>query len=78
MVVKIFSRNHDHYIERPSETFYSGIYSIFKRYLLYRVFSILPFESKSNKSCEYQPCELDDNLIENNHEECSSSQKINE
>ena len=28
-------------------------------------------ENKSSKTCEYQPDELDDSLIENNHEECS-------
>ena len=28
-------------------------------------------ENKSSKTCEHQPDELDNNLIENNHEECS-------
>ena len=28
-------------------------------------------ENKSSKNCEYQPDELNDNLIENNHEKCS-------
>ena len=33
-------------------------------------------ENKSSKTCEYQPDELDDSLIENNHEECSYPPKI--
>ena len=33
-------------------------------------------ENKPNKTGEYQLNELDDNLIENNHEECSYSPKI--
>ena len=33
-------------------------------------------ENKSNKTSEYLPDELDDNLIENNHEECSYAKKI--
>ena len=33
-------------------------------------------ESKSNNTCDYQPDELDDNLIENNHEECSYQKQI--
>ena len=44
-------------LERPNGTFYHAEY---KRFLLYR------FESKSTKTCEYQPNELDDN-----HKECS-------
>ena len=33
-------------------------------------------ENKSSKTCEYQPDELDDNPIENNHEVCSYPIKI--
>ena len=33
-------------------------------------------ENKSNKICEYQPDELDDNLIENNNEECFYPKRI--
>ena len=32
-------------------------------------------EKKSSEACEYQPVELDDNLIENNHEEGSCDPK---
>ena len=42
-----------------------------KRFLAYYT-----LENKPNKTCEYQPDELDDNLIENNHEECSYPPKI--
>ena len=41
----------------------------FKQFLLWRVFSNYTLESKSNKTCEYQADELDDNLIENNYDE---------
>ena len=33
-------------------------------------------ENKSNKTCEYQLDELDENLIENNYEDCSYPPKI--
>ena len=33
-------------------------------------------ESKSNNTCDYQPDELDDVLIENSHEECSYPKQI--
>ena len=32
-------------------------------------------QNESNKTCEYQLDDLDDNLIENNHEECSFPKK---
>ena len=32
-------------------------------------------ENKSSKTCEYQPDDIDDNLIENNDEECSYAKK---
>ena len=38
--------------------------------------SISPLENKSSKTGKYQPDELDYNLIENNHEECSYPKKV--
>ena len=62
--------NINRYMERPSATFCNGKYSVlngfYAEYLAYYT-----LENKSNKTCEYQSDELDDNLIENNHEECS-------
>ena len=31
----------------------------------------------TNKTCEYQPDNLDDNLVDKNHEDCSYSKKRN-
>ena len=41
-------------------------------------FQLLPIwtKSKLNNTSEYMPDALDDNLIENNHEECSYFQMI--
>ena len=44
--------------------------------LLYRILAFTHLEINQIRSPENQPDELDDILIENNHEECSYSQKI--
>ena len=46
-----------------------------QQFLLSRIFSIL-HTIKSSKTCEYQPDEFDDNMIESNHEECSYPSKM--
>ena len=53
---------------KPSVTFCYGKYSIFATQNFYHITTL---ENKLSKTCEYQPDEVDDNLIENNHEECS-------
>ena len=75
---KIFKKsNIDRYLERPSATFCNGKYSILDDFC-YAKFSVYyAFENKSSKTGEYQSDELNDNLIENNHEECSHPKILN-
>ena len=44
--------------------------------MLRRSFSKYTIEKKSSSTLEYQPDELDDDLIEKNHEECPYPQNI--
>ena len=48
----------------------------FLLFLIRRIFTIFKLENKPNKTCEYQPDELDDNSIENDHKKCLYSRKI--
>ena len=41
----------------------------------FRTFSILHILEKTNMTCKFQSDELNGSLIENNHEECSYSQR---
>ena len=68
--------NIDRYMERPSATFCNGMYSILDNFCYAKFLAYCTLENKSSKTGEYQPDELDDNLIENNHEECSYPSKI--
>ena len=63
--------NIDRYMERPSATFCNGKYSVLNYFCYAEVLAYYTLENKSNTTCEYQPDELDDNLIDNNHAECS-------
>ena len=58
-------------MERPIATFCNGKHSILNDFCYAEFLAYYTHENKSNKTCEYQPDELDDNLLENNHEECS-------
>ena len=60
------------YMERPSATFCSGKYNILENFCNANSLACYTFENRSSKTCKYQPDKLDDNLVENNHEECSS------
>ena len=63
----IFKRsNIDRYMEAPSATLCNGKYDFCQAEFL----AYYTLENKLNKTCEYQPDELHDNLIENNREEC--------
>ena len=63
-------------MERPNATFCNGKYRVLNDFCYTEFLAHYTLENKSNKTCEYQPDELDDNLIENNHEKCSYPQKI--
>ena len=63
-------------MERPSVTFYKGKYSTLEDVCYTEFLANYTLENKSGKTCEYQPGELDDNLIENNHDECFYRKKI--
>ena len=56
---------------RPNATFFNGKYSLLNKFCHAELLASYALEKKSSKACEYQPDEFDDNLIENNHEECS-------
>ena len=58
-------------MERPSATFCNGKYRVLNGFCYAEFLAYYMLENKSNKTCEYQPDELDDNLIENSHEERS-------
>ena len=70
--LNIFKRsNIDRYMERPSSRFCNRKYSVLNNFCYAEFLAHYTRENKSNRTCEYQPDELDGNLIENNHEECS-------
>ena len=59
------------YIERPSATFNNRKYSALNHFCYIEFLALYTIENKSTKAFKYHPDELDDDLIENNHEECS-------
>ena len=63
--------NINRYMERPSAIFCNGKYSILDNFCYAEFLAYYTFENKLSKTGEYQPDELDDNLIEKNLEECS-------
>ena len=63
--------NNDCYMEKTSARFCNGKYSVLSDFCYVELLLYYTLENISDKNCEYQPDELDDNLIENNHEECS-------
>ena len=67
--------NIDRYMERPSATFCNGKYSILDNFCYAEFLAYYTFENKPSNTGEYQPEGLDDNSIENNHEECSYPKK---
>ena len=54
-------------MERPNATFCNEKYSVLNEFCCVKFLAYYTLENKSNKTCEYQPNKLDDNLIENNH-----------
>ena len=56
------------YMERSRATFCNGKYSILDDFCYAELLAYYTIENKSSMTGEYQPDELDDNLIENNHE----------
>ena len=75
---KIFKKsNIDRYLERPSAIFCNGKHSILDDFCYAKFSAYYALENKSSKTGEYQSDELNDNLIENNHEECSHPKILN-
>ena len=73
-IPNIFNKsNIDCYMERPSPTFCNFKYSILDDFCYTEFLAYYTLKNKSSKTGEYQPDELDGNLIENNHEDCSKS-----
>ena len=64
------------YIERSNATFCHRKYSALNNFCYAEFLAYYTLESKSNNTCDYQPDELDDVLIENSHEECSYPKQI--
>ena len=77
MIAQTFSRNqkNDRYMEIPSATFCSGKYGILEDFCHAGCLAYYTLENRLSKTCEYQPGKLDNNLIENNHEEFSYNKK---
>ena len=74
----IFKRsNIDRYMEKPSASFCNGKYSLLNHFCYVKFLAYYTLERKSDKTCNYQLDESDDNLIENNHSKCSYPQKLN-
>ena len=46
-------------------------YSVLSNFCYADFLAYYTLENKSNKLCEYQPDELDENVTENDHGECS-------
>ena len=57
------------YAERPSASFFNGKYSALNNFSYAEFLAYYTLENKSSNSCEYQPDELDNSLIERNLEE---------
>ena len=62
-------------MKRPNAIFCYGKYCVLDYFCFAEFLAYCTLENKSSKTCEYQPDGLDDNLIENNHEECSYPKK---
>ena len=62
-------------MERPNATFCNRKYCVLNHFCYAEFLVYYTLENKSTKTCEYPP-ELDDNFIENKHEECSYLKKI--
>ena len=58
-------------MERPSANFCNEKYSVLNDFCYSEFLVYYTLENKSNKICEQQPDESDDNQIGNNHGECS-------
>ena len=58
-------------MERTSAICCNDKYSILVNFCYSEFLANYTFKNKPIKTGEYQSDELDDNLIENNHEECS-------
>ena len=78
MIAQILSRSRyiGRYIEIPNATFCLGKYRALNDFCCAEFLAYCTLENKSNNTCDYQPDELDHNLTENNHEECSYPKQI--
>ena len=66
----IFKRSYvDRSLKRASATFCNGKYSVFSNFRYAEFLRYYTLENKSDKTCEYQAAELDDNLIKDNQED---------
>ena len=63
-------------MERPSTTSCNGKFSILVDFCYAQSLAYHTLGNKSSKTGVYQPDKLDDNLIENNHKECSYPPQI--
>ena len=68
--------NIDRYMERPSATLCNGKYSILNDFCYANFLSYCTPVNKSSNTGEYHPDELNEYLLEDDHEECSYPQKI--
>ena len=68
--------NIDRYMWRLSAKSCNGKYRIWEDFCCKEFLTYYTFENKSSNTYHYQQDELDDNLIVNNHKECSYTPKI--
>ena len=64
-------------MERPNATFCDGKFGVLNDFCYVEFLAYYTLEGKPTKTREYQPDELDDNLIENSHENCPYPKNIN-
>ena len=72
----IFNKPNIDYVERPSAAFCNGKYSALNDFCYAECFAYYTLENKSSNSCQHQPEELDETLIEKNHEDPSYPKQI--
>ena len=77
-IAQIFSRDPILIVIWPSATFRNRKYCVLNDFCYAEFLAYYTLENKLNKTCDElnQPDELDDNLTENNHEECSYLKNI--
>ena len=63
--------NIDRYMERSNSRLCNGRHSILDDFCYAKFLPYCTLKKNSSKTCKYQPNELNHNLIENKHEDCS-------